>query len=192
MPRVIRPTRGAACRGRLERTLPAPSREARMHTNKVNNASNVGRDGSAPCLNGILMICRCVQCDKLLAPITAACSSCGSDQLESVPSSGAGFVVSWRVVDRAPADRHGELVPLTIAIVELDEGPLVYTSIEGEIPSSPGRPVRVRFQPHPREGRFPVFAVSTDEPPLTRAARPGRWHSAHGVARPHRHVGGVE
>ncbi|WP_280294233.1 Zn-ribbon domain-containing OB-fold protein [Nocardia abscessus] len=163
-----------------------------MHTNKVNNASNVDSDGSALCRNGMLMLYLCVQCDKLLAPITAACSSCGSDELESVPSSGTGSVVSWRVVDRAPADRHGELVPLTIAIVELDEGPLVYTSIEGEIPSSPGRPMRVRFQPHPREGRFPVFAVTTDEPSLTRATRPGRSHCSPGVARAHRNVGGVE
>ncbi|WP_280315414.1 OB-fold domain-containing protein [Nocardia abscessus] len=55
--------------------------------------------------------------------------------------------MSWQVVDRAPVDRPGELVPLTIAFVELDEGPWVYTSIEGEIPLSPSRPVRVRFQP---------------------------------------------
>jgi uncharacterized OB-fold protein len=132
-----------------------------MHTNIGKNTSNIGGDRSALCVDGRLMIHRCVRCDKLLAPITAACSSCGSNQLESVPSSGAGFVVSWRVVERAPVDRHGELVPLTIAIVELDEGPLVYASIEGGLPASPGQRVRVQFQPHPWEDRFPVFSLSS-------------------------------
>ncbi|MFE6920960.1 OB-fold domain-containing protein [Nocardia sp. NPDC057663] len=56
----------------------------------------------------------------------------------------------------------GSEAPLTIAIVELDEGPWVYTSIEGEVPVLRGGPVRVHFQPCPPEDRFPVFAVSTD------------------------------
>ncbi|MGQ4618814.1 OB-fold domain-containing protein [Nocardia sp. R7R-8] len=133
-----------------------------MHTNQVERTSDVVGDRSELRVDDMLMIYRCVQCAKLLAPITSGCSSCGSNELESVPSSGTGSVVSWRVVDRAPTDRQGGLVPLTIAIVELDEGPWVYTSLEGEIPASPDRSVRVRFQPHPREGRFPVFAVSTD------------------------------
>ncbi|MBF6221811.1 OB-fold domain-containing protein [Nocardia abscessus] len=134
-----------------------------MPTNALKNTPNVVGDRSALCVDDILMIHRCVQCERLLSPITADCLSCGSDELERVPSSGAGSVVSWRVVDRAPVDRPGELVPLTIAIVELDEGPWVYTSIDGEVPLSPSRPVRVRFQPHPWDDRFPVFAVSTED-----------------------------
>lgn len=94
-------------------------------------------DDKQPCADDMLMFHRCVRCAKLLAPITSACSSCGSGELERVPSSGVGSVVSWRVVDRAPIDRQGGLVPLTIAIVALDEGPWVYTCLEGEIPPSP-------------------------------------------------------
>ncbi len=54
---------------------------------------------------------------------------------------------------------HSE-APLTIAIVELDEGPWVYTSIQGEVPVRRGHPVRVQFQLCPPDDRFPVFAVS--------------------------------
>lgn len=104
----------------------------------------------------ILMIRRCVTCDKLFAPMTAGCSLCASDDLECVPSSGVGSVVSWRVVDRTGA--CGELVPVTVAIVELDEGPWIYASLEGEVPPAEG-PVRVQFQPRPRDDRFPVFMV---------------------------------
>ncbi|MEV5646782.1 OB-fold domain-containing protein [Nocardia sp. NPDC052254] len=77
-----------------------------------------------------------------------------------MPSSGAGSVVSWRVVDRAGF--RGEPGSLTVAVVELDEGPWVYTSLEGEVPLVPDRPVRVHFQPCPREDRFPVFVVCAD------------------------------
>ncbi|WP_159849306.1 Zn-ribbon domain-containing OB-fold protein [Nocardia sp. CY41] len=133
-----------------------------MYAHDTKDAATVVGDDIAERANDTLMIRRCARCDKLLAPITAGCSSCGSDDLVRVPSSGGGSIVSWRVVDRAPSDRHGELVPLTIAIVELDEGPWVYTSIEGDIPPIQGETVRVHFQPHPREARFPVFTVCAD------------------------------
>ncbi|MGV9725206.1 Zn-ribbon domain-containing OB-fold protein [Nocardia beijingensis] len=127
------------------------------HTSNGISARDARRVGDA------LMICRCADCDVLLAPMTAGCSACGSDDLEWMPSSGVGSIVSWRAIDRAPTDRRGGLVPLTIAIVELDEGPWVYTSIEGIVPSLPHRPVRVQFQPRPWHDRFPVFAVSADQ-----------------------------
>ncbi|MEU1997566.1 OB-fold domain-containing protein [Nocardia gamkensis] len=143
-----------------------------MHTNHVTHSPNAVGSGSAPVRDDRLMIYRCVRCEKLLAPIASVCSSCGSGELTRVPSSGTGSVVSWRVVDRAPTDRQGGLVPLTIAIVELDDGPWVYTSLEGQIPSSSSRSVRVRFQPHPPEGRFPVFEIITDSRSPSCAAPP--------------------
>ncbi|MFF0457776.1 Zn-ribbon domain-containing OB-fold protein [Nocardia africana] len=86
--------------------------------------------------------------------------SCRSTTLEWVPSSGEGAIVSWRVVYRAPLDRRvDEWTPSLIAIVALDEGPWVYTSVEGEIPPTSDQPVRVKFEPRPASGRFPVFAT---------------------------------
>ncbi|MEU6564885.1 Zn-ribbon domain-containing OB-fold protein [Nocardia nova] len=116
--------------------------------------------GTTTAAEEIFMIQRCAKCDKVFAPSTAGCSSCASDDLEPVASSGVGSVVSWRVVDRAGA--CGGPVPLTVAIVELDEGPWVYTCLEGEVPLLPERPVRVHFQPYPRDDRFPVFLVCAD------------------------------
>lgn len=115
--------------------------------------ANGGRAGDS------LMIRRCTRCAKLFAPLVVDCSSCASDSLEWLPSAGAGSIVSWRVVDRAATGMPSE-EPLTIAIVELDEGPWVYTSIEGDLPAMRGCPVRVQFQPCPPADRFPVFAVS--------------------------------
>ncbi|MFD4432547.1 Zn-ribbon domain-containing OB-fold protein [Nocardia sp. NPDC058497] len=131
-----------------------------MYPPEAANRGSAGK-GNARHDDDTLMIRRCTRCDKLFAPLTACCSSCPSDSLEWLPSCGAGSIVSWRVVDRAATGMRG-IRPLTIAIVELDEGPWVYTSIEGEVPALRGRPVRVRFQPCPAEDRFPVFAVDTD------------------------------
>jgi hypothetical protein len=68
------------------------------------------------------------------------------------------------VLQRA-ARACAEMVRSTIAIVALDEGPWMYTTIDGEIPPSSQRPVRVRFQATPRADRFPVFAISSDPRP---------------------------
>ncbi|MFE5286062.1 Zn-ribbon domain-containing OB-fold protein [Nocardia sp. NPDC056611] len=102
---------------------------------------------------------RCATCDKLFGPMIGACSACASADLEWVPSSGSGSIVSSRRVHRS-GDPHGVSTPLTIAIVELDEGPWVYTSLEGEIPLVSIGPVRVRFQQSRREDGFPVVTVA--------------------------------
>ncbi|MGV9823819.1 Zn-ribbon domain-containing OB-fold protein, partial [Nocardia xishanensis] len=97
-----------------------------------------------------LMIRRCRSCARLLAPLITTCTSCHSMALDWVRSSGDGSIVSWKVVHRVPCDRRfEEWEPSIIAIVELDEGPWVYTTIEGEIPPPSDQPVRVKFEPRP-------------------------------------------
>ncbi|MFD7842789.1 Zn-ribbon domain-containing OB-fold protein [Nocardia sp. NPDC059764] len=101
---------------------------------------------------------RCAACDKLFGPMVGACSACASDDLEWVPASGSGSIVSSRRVHRT-GDPQSVSTPMTIAIVELDEGPWVYTSFEGEVPLISIGPVRVRFQ-QSREDGFPVVTVA--------------------------------
>ncbi|MCP2298555.1 putative OB-fold protein, contains Zn-ribbon domain [Nocardia amikacinitolerans] len=125
-----------------------------QHTHESNGTST-GRAGT-------LMIRRCGGCDKLFAPLTAACATCQSSELEWVPSAGFGSIVSWRLVHRSASGPHTEVEPLTTAVVELDEGPWVFTTIEGDVPLPTDEPVRVRFQPRPRVDRFPVFIVCPD------------------------------
>ncbi|MFI2339781.1 hypothetical protein [Nocardia gamkensis] len=69
--------------------------------------------------------------------------------------------MSWRVLQCA-ANPRAEVERCTIAIVELDEGPWLYTTIHGELPSSSTGPVRVRFRARSRGDRFPVFAVNRE------------------------------
>lgn len=136
-----------------------------------------------------LMIRRCGRCDKLFPPLTAECSSCRSWDLEWVPSSGLGSIVSWRLVHRSVSRPHAPVVPLTIAIVELDEGPWMYTTIEGEVPPFSDQPVRVRFEPRPRVDRFPVFAICPAAPGSDDGVRPAPpcgsgWNDVRSTRRP--------
>lgn len=106
---------------------------------------------------GRLLIWRCQDCAALLPPLTVFCTSCGSDDLTSTPSSGAGVIVSWRVVDRAPDPVCGPPCPSIVAIVELDEGPWVYSWIDTTVPFPPDQPVRVFFRHTQQGARFPIF-----------------------------------
>jgi len=118
-----------------------------------------------------LMIRRCRGCAKLLAPLTIACSFCQDFDLVWEPSSGAGSIVSWRHTHGSPNRPHGDLVPSVIAIVELDDGPWMYCTVQGEIAPNSDRPVRVQFQPQPPGGRYPVFAVCSSDPVRSTSAQ---------------------
>lgn len=122
-------------------------------------------DSYAECTEAALMIRRCGSCSRLFAPPVTRCSACRCDDFERVPSTGNGSIVCWRKVACAPSARTGT-VESAIAIVELDEGPWVYTTIHGELPQPGHRPVRVRFQAPPREDRFPVFVISSGQSAL--------------------------
>ncbi|MFE3729755.1 Zn-ribbon domain-containing OB-fold protein [Nocardia sp. NPDC059154] len=126
------------------------------------------------------MIRRCSNCAALLSPLASTCTSCRSTTLEWVPSCGEGAIVSWRMVYRVPPDRRlEEWAPSQIAIVALDEGPWVYTTIEGEIPQSSDKPVRVRFEPGPSSGGFPVFATTATSRRAPDNLLPGRMSAPH-------------
>ncbi|MGW4124900.1 Zn-ribbon domain-containing OB-fold protein [Nocardia sp. NPDC004711] len=126
------------------------------------------------------MVRRCSNCAAFLSPLAGTCTSCRSTTLEWVPSCGEGAIVSWRVVYRVlPDGSLEEWVPSQIAIVALDEGPWVYTTIEGEIPSSSDKPVRVRFEPGPSSGGFPVFATTATSRRVPDNLLPGRMSAPH-------------
>ncbi|WP_433665969.1 Zn-ribbon domain-containing OB-fold protein [Nocardia sp. CA-136227] len=109
-----------------------------------------------------LMLRRCVGCRALHSPFIATCSSCRSEEFEWADSSGFGSIVSWRSVHRAPEQGSSDVVPALIAIVELDEGPWIHTTIEGDVPPTSDGPVRVRFEPRPRTDCFPAYTVCAE------------------------------
>ncbi|MDM7491354.1 OB-fold domain-containing protein [Rhodococcus sp. CSLK01-03] len=121
-------------------------------------SAGLARRGRETTRSGKLVIWKCRRCAALLAPLTGCCPSCGAGTLEPIASAGAGVIVSYRVVDRTQDPVCGEPCPSVMAIVALDEGPWVYSWIDGDVPVRSERPVRVRFRSAQPGERFPVFA----------------------------------
>lgn len=110
----------------------------------------------------LLLIRRCEGCGKLFAPTVVTCASCRSADLAWVPSTGTGTIMCSRELRHAP-NALAEPAVSTIAIVALDTGPWLYTTIDGDLPLTPRRPVRVHFRAQPRGERFPVFTPSPEQ-----------------------------
>jgi uncharacterized OB-fold protein len=105
-------------------------------------------DGAAA---GRLVILRCPPCGRWYPPDASGCADCGNDDLEWARAGGDAVLVSWTVA-HTPG---GEIAPL--ALVELDEGPWLYTRLEGVPEPREELPLRVSFV-HPGEGEsYPVF-----------------------------------
>jgi uncharacterized OB-fold protein len=76
----------------------------------------------------------CNQCGVKLFPPRDVCPECSKPAYEPFTFSGNGRVYSYSTIYQPPAG-YEEFVPYTVALVELDEGPLVsaqLTDIEQE------------------------------------------------------------
>jgi len=66
----------------------------------------------------------CPHCDAKLFPPRDVCPHCGKDAREEFGFSGKGEVYSYTVMNDVPAG-YEETDPYTVAIVKLEEGPMV-------------------------------------------------------------------
>nr|WP_263363708.1 OB-fold domain-containing protein [Nocardiopsis quinghaiensis] len=75
------------------------------------------------------------------------CPGCGSRAVGLIPVSGRGSVASWVVNHRGPGV-FAEEAPYVIALVRLEEGPMLMSNILVEDPNavSAGLPVRAEFE----------------------------------------------
>jgi len=102
--------------------------------------------------DGKVLIQRCRQCDTWVYYPRARCSHCLSDSLEWTEVSGEGTVYTFTVARQPTTPAFAEVVDPVIAVVELDEGVRMTTSLEGVEPAD----VRVGM----RVG--PAFAPAED------------------------------
>lgn len=98
-----------------------------------------------------LLIQQCLSCAKLLALSVAECSRCHRNLLSQIESSGFGFIVSSKVVEREVDCACDALMPQTIAIVELDDGPGVLVGDrDGPLRLGWSWPGRIHLHAHQR------------------------------------------
>ena len=84
----------------------------------------------------------CPHCQTKLFPPRDVCPSCGGEAKTPYTFSGKGKVYSYTVMTDAPAG-YQEQAPYTVALVQLDEGPMIIAQLTdlGEQPVEIGMPV---------------------------------------------------
>ena len=123
----------------------------------VPNPSAASKQYWEGCARGELLYQRCEDCGTVALRPGTVCGHCLSRSLLWVRSSGHGTLYSWTVVWRAP--RPAFTVPYAPAIVSLDEGYWMVTSIVGCEPEDlrDGMPVAVEFHPAGDDIVLPYF-----------------------------------
>lgn len=105
-----------------------------------------------------LLIQECVACGHHQHYPRSLCTNCGSVDLRDVRANGTGAVYSFTVVHRAP---HPAFTPpYVVALVRLDEGPVMMSNIVGCRPDEVRCDMRVSvtWEDLPDGRRLPMFA----------------------------------
>jgi uncharacterized protein len=114
------------------------------------------------CARHELLLQRCTDCAAVVFYPRSSCPTCGSARLEQVPSAGCGTLYSYTVARRATHRKLVDRVPYVIAIVDLDEGPRLTSTVVGTAPEDVhiGMRLDVDFEDH--EGfTVPVFRAAS-------------------------------
>jgi uncharacterized protein len=109
--------------------------------------------------DGRLMINHCASCRRSSLYVRPFCPHCWSEDVQLVAARGRGHLYTWSVVHQNAAP-FAERTPYIVAMVDLDEGPRIMTTIE-DCPADAlraGLPLEVSFRADNDSGlRIPVF-----------------------------------
>jgi hypothetical protein len=122
--------------------------------------SPVSRPFWDACARHELVLQRCAACSAAVFYPRPGCPACGSTRLEWEPASGSGTLYSYTVARRATHRKLADRVPYVIAIVELDEGPRLTSTVVGTDVDALtiGARLQVDFE-NDETVSFPVFRV---------------------------------
>jgi hypothetical protein len=87
----------------------------------------------------------CDTCGSTVFYPRTVCPHCGGESLRSRDSAGAGTVYSYTVQHRASHPYFADKTPMTLALVDLDEGFRVLADLPGVADVEVGMPVEVLF-----------------------------------------------
>ena len=106
-----------------------------------------------------LVMQRCLNCGRSRYPLAELCPACLSSQVEWARVSGRGKVYSWIVYHRAFHPAFAQDVPYAVALIELEEGPRLFSNIVGGKLEDLriGMPVEVTFEDVTPEVSLPRF-----------------------------------
>jgi uncharacterized OB-fold protein len=111
------------------------------------------------CIAGELRLQYCRSCARYQFYPRIICSHCGAGEPEWRAASGAGHIASFSVVRRGISRAYP--APYVVALIDLDEGPRMMSSIVDASPESVtvGAAVDVKFENWGAEHVLPVFSL---------------------------------
>lgn len=111
------------------------------------------------CKDGVLKMQRCGACDHIRYPINHVCPKCLSEKFDWQPLSGRGTVFSTIVFHQVYHAAFAADVPYNVSLIQLDEGPRMFSNVVGIAPSDVkvGDKVEVFFDPVNDEIAMPRF-----------------------------------
>jgi uncharacterized OB-fold protein len=113
------------------------------------------------CRRGELRLQRCESCRQWRFPPEPRCPNCLSTEYSWDAVSGRGTVWSWIVMHRQYFAGLAHLLPYNVALIQLDEGPLMMSNVDcpnDEIEC--GMAVEVFFDPISEEFSIPRFRAA--------------------------------
>lgn len=113
----------------------------------------------------------CPHCEHKIFPPRDICPECGQDARTHFHFSGRGKLYSFTTLYDAPAG-HEEQAPYTVALIQLEEGPLVTAQITdlGEDQLEIGMPVEMVTRKLRSEGERGIIVYGYKFRPLLQAA----------------------
>jgi hypothetical protein len=112
--------------------------------------------------NGKLSVQSCRRCGDRHYPASPVCPNCLSAEQEWEVVSGRGTLISWIEFHRAYWDGFAEDLPYCVCLVQLDEGPMLYSNLVGvtERTELVGKPVKAVFEQVTDTITLPKFTLS--------------------------------
>jgi len=113
------------------------------------------------CHAGELRLQQCDHCQTYVFYPAYCCTACGADTLTWRQVSGRGRIYSVTHVHRPSHPALGVEGPYALALIELEEGPIMMSNVVGAAPEEVtiGRPVEVGFRRVSAEISLPVFSL---------------------------------
>lgn len=82
-------------------------------------------------LKGHLCMQKCRACGHIRYPVNIVCTACLSEEADWVPLSGKGTVFSYIVFHQIYNPAFAKDVPYNVALIQLDEGPRMFSNVVG-------------------------------------------------------------
>ena len=99
---------------------------------------------------------QCSHCKKVIFYPRRHCTGCTEGSLEWLVAAGTGTVYTFSIVRQSYHPFFRNLVPYTVAWIDLDEGPRILSNVIGTDTVSVGQKVRVEWEEHD-ELNIPLF-----------------------------------